>query len=157
MQIFFSLFVFFYFHFLVRWNGKIHSITSSFLLVNKYYVWYIFFFFFFFFFLVLTVSRSSRLAKIKWSVWISKSQLVHLILQEEFWVMHIPFVRMVKFKLLAQFPVDHLPRSVVSRLIPFCANLLFTLWQFFSSAFADGLSLEFEWQQVSSSLQGRSQ
>ena len=31
--------------------------------------------------------------------------------------------------------------------------LLFTLWEFFTSALADGLSLEFEWQQVSSRLQ----
>ena len=30
--------------------------------------------------------------------------------------------------------------------------LLFTAWEFFTSALADGLSLEFEWQQVSSSL-----
>ena len=29
--------------------------------------------------------------------------------------------------------------------------------EFFTSAFADGLSLEFEWQQVSSSLQDSSQ
>ena len=30
-------------------------------------------------------------------------------------------------------------------------------WEFFTSALADGLSLEFEWQQVSSSLQDSSQ
>ena len=30
-------------------------------------------------------------------------------------------------------------------------------WEFFSSALADGLSMEFEWQQVSSSLQDSSQ
>ena len=33
--------------------------------------------------------------------------------------MHIPFVRMVKFKLLAQFPVDHHAYPVVSSLIFF--------------------------------------
>ena len=35
--------------------------------------------------------------------------------------------------------------------------LLFTPWEFFTSALADGLSLEFEWQQVSSKLQDSSQ
>ena len=32
-------------------------------------------------------------------------------------VVHIPFVRIVKFKFLAQFPTDHLPCPVVSNLI----------------------------------------
>ena len=35
--------------------------------------------------------------------------------------------------------------------------LLFTPWQFFTSVLADGLSLEFEWQQVSTSPQDSSQ
>ena len=35
--------------------------------------------------------------------------LVRLILQEWFWVVHVPFVNMVKLKLLARFPVDHHP------------------------------------------------
>ena len=82
---------------------------------------------FFFFFCLLTIIRSRRLAKIKWSVCISKSQsslcvsfsrtdsgFVRLILQDGFWV-----VRMVKFKLLAQFPVGHLLHPVVSSLILF--------------------------------------
>ena len=34
----------------------------------------------------------------------------------------------------------------------FMTLLLFTPWEFFTSANADGLSLEFEWQKVSSSL-----
>ena len=37
------------------------------------------------------------------------------------WVVHIPFGQMVKFKFLAQFPVDHLPCPVVSSLIFFFA------------------------------------
>ena len=36
-------------------------------------------------------------------------------------------------------------------------SLLFTTLEFFTSVLADGLSLEFEWQQVSSSLQDSSQ
>ena len=35
--------------------------------------------------------------------------------------------------------------------------LLFTPWEFFSLALADDFSLEFKWQQVSSSLQDSSQ
>ena len=52
---------------------------------------------------------------------------VHLIFRYGFWVLHIPFVRMVKFKLLALFPVDHLPYAVVSSLILFCAILQHSL------------------------------
>ena len=56
--------------------------------------------------------------------------------------MHIPFVRMVKFKLFAQFPVDDIPHPVVSSLIiirlicciPLCdwsfrlCHLIITTW-----------------------------
>ena len=58
-------------------------------------------------FFLLTISRSGRLAGIRWSVCI------------KFWVVHIPFVRMVKFKFIAQFPLDQLPQPVVSSLILF--------------------------------------
>ena len=40
-----------------------------------------------------------------------------VILQERCWVVHIPFVGMVKFKFLAHLPVDHLGHPVVSSLI----------------------------------------
>ena len=33
---------------------------------------------------------------------------VRLILRDEFWFVQVPFIRMVKFQFLAQFPVDHL-------------------------------------------------
>ena len=46
-------------------------------------------------------------------------KFVCLILHDRFWVVHIPFVHMVKFKLFAQFPVDHLPHQVMSSLILF--------------------------------------
>ena len=49
-------------------------------------------------------------------------------------------------------------QSQMSFLYPDCIIFLsFTLLEFFTSAVADGLSLEFEWQQVSSSLQNSSQ
>ena len=51
---------------------------------------------------------SDRLDKIKWSVCISKSQRSLFVSFSRFWVMHIPFVRMVKLKFLARFPVEHL-------------------------------------------------
>ena len=46
-------------------------------------------------------------------------KFVHLILQERCWVVHIPFIHMVKFKFLAQFPLNHLSYPVVSSLILF--------------------------------------
>ena len=48
---------------------------------------------------------------------------VHLILQDGFWVDHIPLFRMVKFQFHTQIPVDHLSHPVVSYLYSFCANL----------------------------------
>ena len=49
--------------------------------------------------------------------------------------MHIPFVRMLKFKFLAQFPVDHLAHPIMSSLILFCTNFLHSLimWLIISS------------------------
>ena len=41
---------------------------------------------------------------------------LRFILQERFWVVHIPFVYMVKFKFLAHFPVDPLSHPVLSSL-----------------------------------------
>ena len=52
---------------------------------------------------------------------------MHFIFLDLFWVVHIPFVHMVKFKLLALFPVDHLANPAVSSFILFCANLLHPL------------------------------
>ena len=42
---------------------------------------------------------------------------VRLIFQNGFRVLHIPLVRMVKFKLLAQFSLDHLAHPLMSSLI----------------------------------------
>ena len=53
---------------------------------------------------VVVVIRSGRLAEIRRSVCISKFQRsLCFILQDRFWVEHIPFVRMVKFQFLALF------------------------------------------------------
>ena len=39
------------------------------------------------------------------------------IFNDRCWVVHIPFVGMVKFEFLAHLPVDHLANPVVSSLI----------------------------------------
>ena len=116
VEVLITLFPFFQFYPVVSRNGKVHNSEGSLLL--------------------LTITRSGRLAEIRWSVGISKS---HCILYVSFswtdsWVVYISFVRMVIFILL-----------------------LFTLWKFFTSELADCLSLEFQWQQVSTSLQDSSQ
>ena len=46
-------------------------------------------------------------------------EFVRFSLLDGFWVVHIPFVCMVKFKYLAQFPVVGLPHSVVSSILLF--------------------------------------
>ena len=60
---------------------------------------------------------------------------MYVILQDRCWVVQIPFVRMVKFQFLAQFPVDHLTHPVLFSLILFGANLLHSLimWLIISS------------------------
>ena len=52
-----------------------------------------------------------------------------------YWVVHLPFVRMVKLQLLIEFPVDHVAHLVVPSLILFYANLLHSLimWLIVSS------------------------
>ena len=54
-------------------------------------------------------------------------RFVCFILKDWCWVGHIPFVRVVKFKFLAQFPMDHFAHPVVYALYSFCANLLHLL------------------------------
>ena len=52
---------------------------------------------------------------------------MHFVLQHRFWVVYIPLVRMVKFNIFAQFPMDHLTHPVVSSPILLGANLLHSL------------------------------
>ena len=70
---------------------------------------------------LLIIIWSSVLAEIRGSVCISKfpEELMHLILQDRFWVVHIPFVRIVKRLFLQEFPVNHFAHQVVSSLILF--------------------------------------
>ena len=71
-------------------------------------------------FLLLMIIRSGRLSEFRWSVCMSKSQRsLCIILQDGCWVVQIPFLRMVKLKWLAQFPVYQFAHPVVSCLILF--------------------------------------
>ena len=83
---------------LFQFTSKVENSTSFFSL-----------FFFFFFWLLQGLVVWPRLS----------DPFVHLILQYIFWVVHIPFDRMVKFQFLVQFPVDHIAKPVVSSLILF--------------------------------------
>ena len=47
------------------------------------------------------------------------------------WVEHIPLVRMVKFKFLAQLPMDHLAHAITSSLILALLLLLLLLLQIY--------------------------
>ena len=68
------------------------------------------------------ISRNSKVIRFFFCCWPSLALVIwlrfgdlfvyqnpNLIFLDGFWVVHIPFVRMVKFKLLAQFTVHHLP------------------------------------------------
>ena len=70
-------------------------------------------------FFLLIIIRSSLLAEIRWSVCMSRSHwsLCVLFSRDSWWVVHIPFVCMVKFKFLAHIPVYHLDDPIVSSLI----------------------------------------
>ena len=57
------------------------------------------------------------------------SEFVSLILQDRCWVVHIPFVPMVKFKFLVQFPVDHLAYPDLS-----CLDYYYYYYHYYLSA-----------------------
>ena len=111
---------------------------------------------------------------------------VRLILSDSLCFVHILFGRMVKLNFLSLLTVDYHQHPGVTSLIPFFASLQYSLivWfnvslllpfaillifiiiiiiimfihlEFFTTVLADGFSLEFEWQQIFSSLQDSSQ
>ena len=67
------------------------------------------------------------------------------ILQERCCVVHIPYIRMVKFKFLAQFSVDHQPIHSCQVLSSFCTDLLDSaiMWWIVSSLSPHNLHLLF--------------
>ena len=44
-------------------------------------------------------------------------EFVCVLLQDKCWVVHVPFVRLVKFRFLAHLPVNHCAHPVLSSLI----------------------------------------
>ena len=112
VQVFIFFFTFLQFYSMVSRDSKVHYLASS--------------------------IRSGLLAGIPWSVCMSKSHWsLCVILPDRCWVLHIPFVRMVKFKFLAHLPVDHLAHPILFRLNSVCANLLHSLimWLMVSSQY----------------------
>ena len=61
-------------------------------------------------------------------------EFVRVIFWDRCWVVHIPFVGMVKFKFLAHFPVDHIAHPIVSSLV-----LLLCQFAAFAYYVTDGL------------------
>ena len=90
--------VFIFFSLSFNRNGKVHYSANSLFL--------------------LTITSSGRLAEIRLSVRIIKSQKFgSFIFQDKFWVVQIPLVLMIKFKLLAQFLANHFPHPVICTLL----------------------------------------
>ena len=52
------------------------------------------------------------------------------IFQDSYWVVHVTFVRMVKFRFLAQLPVNHHAHPVVSLSVLICCIRLLYDWSF---------------------------
>ena len=118
-------------------------------------IWHIIFYYLLFFFFCWI-----SIGQVFWPTLGALSQNLRdfcLILWDEFLFLHIPLGSMVEFQFLAQFRVDHLPRPVVNSLVLLYYYYYLHLFNFFTLALADGFSLEFEWQQVYSSLQDASQ
>ena len=101
IDVFILLFAVFQFYSVVSSDSKANNSVIFFFLVDYYKVW-----------------SSGWDQVIRLYLKIPETH-VHLILQDKFLVIHIPFVRMVKLKFLAQFQVDHLDHPVVSSLILF--------------------------------------
>ena len=71
---------------------------------SKYTKWCVCFFF----------KRSWLLAGIEWSLSITKTREYYgFVFLNRFWFVHIRFVRIVKFQSTVQFPIDHIPHSVI--------------------------------------------
>ena len=125
VQVLIHLFSYFQFYSVVSRDSKINNSASSFSL------------FFFFFFLLLDIIRSGRLVEIRWSVCMSRFERNLCILPDSSWVMHIPFIRMIKFQFFCTIdsgllcPPDRVPFYTRSVLI--CCIRLLCNWSFLFS------------------------
>ena len=101
------------FSFFLRSAGTLKSTNRLFLFFfSLFYFILKNFFFFFYFDNVWSSGRDEIRLYLK-----IQNNLECLIFKDGFWVAHIPFVRMVKPKFLARFPMNYLPHKVVSSLI----------------------------------------
>ena len=103
----------------------------------------------------LIIIRSGLLGKIRWSVCMSKSHRSLCVsfpkTDDGLCIYHLFIWSNLNFLNISRWII--LPTQSCLLLL----LLLFTPLEFFTSVLADGFSLEFEWQQVSSSLQDLSQ
>ena len=115
---------------------RLYSVVSRVSKVHNFAISYFFFFFFFFCVDYYKVWSSDRDLVIRLYLKIPL-EFVCLTLQDRCWVVHIPYVRKVKFQFLAQFSVDHFAHSIWT-------NLLHSLmWVIVSSLSPHNLQLLF--------------
>ena len=138
---FILLFPFCYFYSVVSRNCNVHNSASS-----------------LFFFLLLIIIRSGRLAKIRWTVCMSKSQMSLWVTfsRTDSWlsIQHLFFWS--NFNLLPNsqwitFPPSRVLSYFLSELLWIIIIIIITLLRIFHTALADRFSLESEWRQISSS------
>ena len=123
VQVLILLFTSFQFYSVVSRDSKVHNLASSPCFIM-------------FFSALLIIISSDLLVEIRRSVCMSKShRSLCIILLDRFWVVYIPFVRMVKFKFLAQLPLDDLAHPFCIVLYYFCANLLHSLIMWLTISF----------------------
>ena len=106
MLLFIYFFGFFDFYSVVYQDGKVHYLAGFFVVDNH---------------------RSGRLGEIRGSVCISKSQRSFSVSFSRSDSGLCIYNLFIIFKLLAQFPVDHLPTQSCLVLYSLCANLLHSL------------------------------
>ena len=117
VEVLISLFAFFQFYHVVSWMGKVYHLAGFLSLSLSLSP------------SLLTITSFGPLVEIRWFICISKSQMSLSVSFSWTYTELCIYHYMVKFKLLAQFPVDHLTHPVVSSLILFggliyCIRLL---------------------------------
>ena len=128
------LFALFQFYPWIRWDSKVHN-----------FLFFLYFFFFFFFFLIII--SSGRLAEIRWSVCISKSQrsLCESFSWTDSGLYKYHLFVWPNFSFLHNSPWITFPTQSYLVLYSFCANLLYSLnlWSIVSSLSQHNLHLLF--------------
>ena len=109
----------------------------------------------------IVITKSGLLAGIRGSYLEFPDNFIHIILQNRFVLWMYPLIVRSNFNSLLNSLWNTFPISSCFVLFSLCTSFLYSLiiiiiiiisLEFFTSALADGLSLEFEWQQGSSSF-----